>query len=109
MGFMMHHTIVVSSCFADKIATAQGAAAFLFGARNVSSLTAPDMNGFQSFFVAPDGSKEGWSDSDDADAKRRQFTDWLDEQAYEDGSNGLRYVEVSFGADEGPATIVSSN
>ncbi len=37
-----------------------------------------DINGYLSFFVAPDGSKEGWSESQNGDEAREKLTLWLD-------------------------------
>jgi hypothetical protein len=64
------------------------------------------MNGFQSFFIPPDGSKEGWDDSNIGDLQRETMINWLNEQAYEDGSTPFRWVEVQYGDDDKVSKIV---
>ena len=104
MGYMRHHTIVVSSWDREKIENARTKALELFSALQdgaiVSELTPKATNGFSSFFVAPDGSKEGWDTSDNNDAARKTFTDWLDSNRYVDNSTSLDWVEVQFGDDD---------
>ena len=55
------------------------------------------VNGNHSFAVLPDGSKEGWSDSDEGDALRDRFIERLSQDDYEDGSSPWDWVEVGFG------------
>lgn len=57
----------------------------------------PLMNGYQTFVFVPDGSKEGWALSDDADKYRDQIIERLALNAYEDGSSCWDWVEVGFG------------
>lgn len=57
-----------------------------------------------SFFVAPDGSKEGWTTSTNVDEVRETFIEWLD------GDNGyFDYVQVRFGGDWESADVTSHN
>lgn len=55
-------------------------------------------NAYVTYVFAPDGSKEGWEDSDAGDRYREQFKD-LFRGAYEDGSSPLDWVHVRFGGD----------
>lgn len=48
-----------------------------------------------SFFIAPDGSKEGWMTSDLSDKVRKEFLDWL-----LTSDNYCHYIEVRFGGDD---------
>jgi hypothetical protein len=95
MGRIWHHAIVVSSYMEDLIRRAHLKAESL--GCNCTDVTREGVNGWASFLVAPDGSKEGWPDSDEGDARRDSFISWLDAQRYEDGSTSLYWVEVSFG------------
>jgi hypothetical protein len=107
---MCHHAIVVTSWKIELLIEAHAEAVALgtrdpgspFGRRlwEVSELTPESTNGYRSFFVAPDGSKEGWDTSDAGDGARQQFIDWLDAQRYEDGSTSLSWVVVAFGEDD---------
>ena len=107
MGYIRHHAIVVTGTDyipmagnPQGITPAQAKAVEIFGARNVSALLKSVMNGYHSFFVQPDGSKEGWADSDTGDRLRDEFVAWLDVQRYTDGSGPLDWVEVQYGDDE---------
>ena len=107
MGYMAHHAIVVTSynkkliikahTFAKKFCT------------NVTEITSPAMNSYRSFMVAPDGSKEGWEESDQGNRDRNNFIEWLNKQKYEDGSSALKWVEVMFGDDDDRASLVRHN
>jgi hypothetical protein len=58
------------------------------------------INGYWSFAVFPDGSKEGWEASTEGDTGRAAFIAWLDAQRYSDGSSPFNWVEVQYGDDE---------
>jgi len=94
MGYHIHHTIVVT-CFDDAhILKAHGVARNLFG-NLVSDISNAGLNGFRSFFVAPDGSKEGWPESGTFDDLRHEFKGWLREQ-----NLFVDWAEIAFGGDE---------
>lgn len=96
MGYMRHHAIVVTTWDAKKINAARDEAVRL---GNVCTLVCPSpSNGYQSFLVVPDGSKEGWPESDKGDGARAAFIGWLSAQDYEDGSSPYDWVEVVYGA-----------
>lgn len=95
MGTMHHHAIVVTSYSAEKIELAHRAASRRFPW--VSPLSPQVVNGYRSFFIPPDGSKEYWDVSDQGDTRRQDFIDWMNAQAFDDGANGLSWVEVGFG------------
>ena len=109
MGYIAHHTIVVTSwdysaafdkdrsMFAE---TARQKAIEIFGPGLVSNMVDSWINGYKTFFIAPDGSKEGWDESNKGDSLRKEFKKWLESQAYEDGSNHYDWAEIRFGGDE---------
>ena len=115
MGYIAHRTIIVTSFDITwdepKLAeTARKKAIEIFGEGLVSDMVDSVINGYKSFFVAPDGSKEGWPESDEGDVKREEFKKWLREQAYDDGSNHYDWAEFRYGGDERElATIVDYN
>lgn len=101
---MQHHAIIVTS-FDDKILKkAHQVASGLMP--HVSGIVTGTINSQLSFAVLPDGSKEGWPESDYANAARKALKYWIDCHAYEDGSNRLEYAEVSFG--ELPLTVTTN-
>lgn len=62
-----------------------------------------------SFLVAPDGSKEGWDESELGNERRRVFKNYLRKQVYEDGSSWLRWCEVQYGDDENDDRMIDAN
>lgn len=62
---------------------------FLFGEEEI--------NGKTTVVMVPDGSKEGWVESDAGDALRDRFIAELEKANYDDGSNPWKFVEVGFG------------
>lgn len=108
MGYIKHHTIVVASWDDELIGSAHGKAKEIHGTL-VSELVSSTSNSYKSFFVAPDGSKEGWSESDTGDAKRDELIKYLEALTYEDGSSSINYCELFFGEDNGHSQIVKHN
>lgn len=104
MGYMRHHAIVVTA-LDDWLAPAQDAATIVGCV--VTPITASRANGYASFLVVPDGSKEGWDTSTAGDRARAEFVEWLRGQAYRDGSNRFDWVEVQFGDDDNEARILN--
>ena len=107
MGYMVHHMIVVTSYDEQLIQQAWSRAREIFCVPRMAAgkhmqvtdiLTSP-VNHYYTFFVPPDGSKEGWSDSEDVDARREEFITWLNAQRFEDGSTSLKWAEVQYGDD----------
>lgn len=95
MSTTTHHAIIVSSWDENRLAAAHRHALEIFPC--VSSIQASRVNGTQSFFIPPDGSKDGWPQSDDGDRERRAFLDYMEAQRYECGSSALDWVEVAYG------------
>ncbi len=101
---MKHHSIIVTTFDKKLSRSVHRKAKSIFG-----NLTTPlkegVVNSYLSFAILPDGSKEGWPESDEYDEKRRHFWKFVAEQKYEDGSNSIKAVEVYFD-DEGRVGIV---
>lgn len=95
MGWIVHDAIIVTSWDSKKLNEAHSVAVGLMP--HVSGIVHSGINGYASFLIAPDGSKEGWAESDTGDAARAAFLEWLNTQAYEDGSNSLTYAAVRYG------------
>lgn len=102
MGYICHNAIVVTGS-ADHVERAwHHAHAMLSDLQDgfdplpmgmLSPLGETVVNGTKSFSIWPDGSKEGWSTSDEGDAFRQDFIDYLD------GAHDLyvAWCEVRFG------------
>jgi len=103
MGYMRHHGILVTAFneVQAKAAHAMASAHCIAGGHPlVSPLHGEVVNGYWSFAVFPDGSKEGWEASAEGDTGRTALISWLDAQRYEDGSSPFDWVEVQYGDDE---------
>ena len=94
MGYMSHHAIVVTSAFYGRIRDAHAEAVRL--GCDVTPITPAVINGYRSFLIAPDGSKEGWDASEAGNARRESFIQWMRDR-YVDGGTYLDWAEVNFG------------
>ena len=70
MGYIKHHSIVVTTSINELIKAANERAKEIFGT-TVSEIIESKINSYYSFFVAPDGSKEGWGESDAGNENRK--------------------------------------
>ncbi len=101
MGYMRHHAIVVTGQ-EDRIALAHEEASKRFDSRYLTGVTETAVNGYRSFLVAPDGSKEGWTESKEMDELRRSFVAYLRTQF-------LGWVEVQFDDDDNETKVIACN
>ena len=105
MGYMRHNALVVSGSYSNYINLAHARALELGMA--VSGIVDSPSNGVKSFFIAPDGSKEGWDNSERGDECRQAFVGWLATQRYGDGSGPLDWVEIQYGDDERKTRVIA--
>ena len=106
MGYIRHHAIVVTSN-EEGIKKSHTKAKEIFP--NVSNIMKDGINGYQSFFIPPDGSKEGWPSSHKGDQRRKEYVQWINEQAYDDGSNQISFAHFYYGDDEEQCEIEDHN
>jgi hypothetical protein len=99
MGYMRHHAIVVTTWNRQQAERAHAKATEL--GMQVSEIITSHTNAQESFFVAPDGSKEGWSESDTGDQRRDAFIEFLrnDPDAY------CHFAEVELDSDGDAARL----
>lgn len=104
MGYMRHHAIIVTTKYGGReaIVPAHLKAIDLFDPRQVSEIAEAPVNGYYSFCIFPDGSKEGWDDSDTGDRARDAMVEWLVGQS-------LDWVEVQYADDNWLTEIVRSS
>jgi hypothetical protein len=79
------------------------------GFQLISPIVGSLIGGYYTFFIAPDGSKEGYDLSDDGDRIRAKVIALLDSFKSENGAYPVNYVELYFGDDTEPAAILHSN
>lgn len=112
MGYIRHDAIVVTAG-SDEDAECARQKAVDLGLR-VSGLVPGTTNGYVSFLIAADGSKEGWEESHRHDAARKAWVEWARTEAtkgcvpdkYAKKKSSMRpcwfdWAWVSFGGDEG--------
>ena len=105
MGYMRHDAILVTSWNEGAILSA-AAKAHEIGLE-VLGPSAKAMNNIRTLLVCPDGSKEGWKESDAFDVKRAAFFDYLNSVRHEDNSSPLSWVSLAYSSDERAAEITA--
>lgn len=105
MGYLRRHAIVVvgsdyKEALDIKEAHAKATEIFPW----VSPISPAHVNGEMSFFIPPDGSKEGWAESREGDKRRDTFVEWLKASGRTDC-----WVEVCFGEDEPNTHVVRAS
>ncbi len=75
MGYIRHHAIIVTGYDIKKMNKHKKFAKNL--GLLVSNVIISKINGYMSFFIAPDGSKEGWKDSNLGDDRRCSFIEYI--------------------------------
>jgi ABC-type sugar transport system substrate-binding protein len=100
MGYIKHDAIVVTGFDVDRVERARKLA--LDAGLPVSERVSSPINGYESFFIAPDGSKEGWAESSRYEDARASFVESVrsvEPPLYVD------WVAVSFGGDARAASV----
>src|SRR5688500_16035129 len=105
MGYMRHHAVPLTSWDDHTLTEAHSLPKDLLLQYEVSEsvlspVTAGASNGYRSFAVFPDGSKEGWRASAEGDGFRGTFVEYLDAQRHSDGSSNLDWCVVQYGDDD---------
>jgi hypothetical protein len=101
MGYIRNHTIAVTGGnYRDEVDEAHKIACQIFKRHDLEMLVSPLVqhasNGGAAFFIAPDGSKEGWATSQSGDDARQEFKDWL-----RVSNLYLDWAEIVLGGDDG--------
>lgn len=109
MGYISHHAIVVVGYSEHVVRKTKQKAKIVFSricgendAPPITNIVKSPLNGYASFMIGPDGSKEGWYPSNKGDEARAEFTKWLDE------NKSCNYVVISMPEDDSP-TISQHN
>lgn len=105
MGYIKHDSIIVTSWDGDAINDAAQKARDL-GLRIIGP-SDEAYNGYRTLLVCPDGSEEGWTESDDGDRKRAEFIKYLNSIRHADNSSPLEWVALAYGSDDWGAKITA--
>jgi hypothetical protein len=87
MGTMQHNAIIATG-MDERIDEAYKFAMQLGAEVLITSV--PVINGYKTLVLPPDGSKEGWDESELGDARRAKLREYLDKHYF-------HWVEVRFG------------
>lgn len=102
MGYMKHNAIVVTAFSKTHIKPARKKALSL--GLSVTPKAESPVNGYYSFLIIPDGSKEDWRESEFGDEQREDWCNWAKKQS--DKGIYFDWVHVSFGGDEPSQTEI---
>ena len=105
MGYMKHDAIIVTSWNTEAIEEA-AAKAREYGLE-VLGPSDKAINSIRTMLVCPDGSKEGWEESDIFENKRFSYLKYLNSVRYEDNSSCLSWVALSYSSDDRDAKITA--
>jgi hypothetical protein len=107
MGFIKHNAIIVTGEKGDVFKANKKACKifkkYLKNNTLVSEVIPGVANNQYSFLIAPDGSKEGWENSNNADIAREKLCRWLHKKGV------CEYIEIRFGGDDDGQTFVTSS
>jgi len=98
MGTQRHHAIVISGQEDHLMVAAHNMAVSL--ELPTTPIVRARYNGWSSFCVVPDGSNEGWVESNLMDESRAVLIRWLTAHRQFD------WIEVSFADEQGPSKIL---
>lgn len=101
MGHIKHEAIVVTSSRPEHADMARKEAIEL--GLITTPLVKSESNGYVSFLIAPDGSKEGWADSDKGDAAREKWKEWTHRKQVD---LSLYWVHIAYAGDDCDETAV---
>lgn len=98
MGYIRHHAMIITDCDLEKIRDIHRFATLC--SLNPTSIMKSPVNGYRTFFIPPDGSKEGWETSNEADEERKRFKQFIRKRhPYCD------WTEISYGGDDGHSQV----
>ena len=103
MGYHKHHAIIITGFLSNRNQELQAIHDFALEIGcSISPISEEVINGFQSFVVYPDGSKDGWTSSNEGDERRDKLVELLRmghiETFYVGGS--YDWVEIMYGGDD---------
>jgi hypothetical protein len=111
MGYIKHNTIVVTG-YEELIKKVHEKAIEIFSSYDdglgrgfellVSNIVHSLTNYTSSFFIAPDGSKEGWETDRNGDLVRGKFIEYLKNKSVD-------YFEVRYGGDDDSIYIINNS
>lgn len=110
MGYFKHEAVIVTGFDEGRVKVVHEKAVDVFQQASlslcVSDMTLSRANGFASFAIFPDGSKEGWDTSDAGETCRQEFIEWLKHNSHQ---YPVYWVLLVVGDEQGPPRITDSD
>lgn len=107
MGYLRHECIVVNGDMSADVLKAHECASAIFNRHGigglVGGLTHHAINGGAAFLIAPDGSKEGWTESENGQKARDRFMEFLRSDHV-----CVNWALILIGGDDGEYSILQS-
>lgn len=112
MRNIRHHALIVTCNDRKVLETIRAKIVELYkthmeasnGVHLVSEIKESIVNHYASFFIIPDGSKEGYDASDDGDIIREKIIAYINPLCTSEAYH-LSYGEISYGADDGSTSF----
>ncbi len=104
MGYMKHHGMAITSDNKELLLKVRNEAIHIFGNDNLlTDIVSSPLGGYSSFFVAPDGSYEGYEESDLGNRHRALLLTYINTLSTDEGDGNwysdVRYCLFSYGSD----------
>lgn len=97
MGVVNNNAVIATTWSKEEVARIKEWVSLLPNMRSLFLFGGEEINGKTTVVMVPDGSNEGWVESDDGDELRNAFVTELEKANYDDGSNPWSFVEVGYG------------
>lgn len=97
MGYIKHEAIIVTGWNEERLTAARDKAVEL--ELVVTPFAESPVNGYKSFLIVPDGSKEGWEESDKGEVRREAWISWASDPEA-GGSRRVDWAMVRYGGDD---------
>lgn len=97
MGYIKHNTMTITGYGAGKeeFMLVFAKAKELFGSL-VSDIVVSQVNGFNTFIVSTSGSYQGWEEDTQHNDHLKILADYIDSFRFEDNSNLIQFVQVTY-------------
>lgn len=108
MGYIRHHTIAITSWKKEELEKLH-IKINAIAPNIITNIYKSPLNGYHTFYLIPDGSKEGWEESEAYNEIRNRIKNIIKEMKYDDGSNCIRFCELYYGGDDSKPKIEGFN
>jgi len=100
MGFFNHQAIIVICSNGELAKEVHKKAVEMYP--YTTELLVTKVNAYYSFMLGPDGSKEGWKDSNEGEKLREEFVEYLKHMNIVLNKWGLQWCAINFPEDDKP-------